>query len=645
MTPALPSRAPAAVGVALVASLLLIPAVLASAGPAAAAPPASRIASDASIVGPVGTAFGSTASQVRCDVNGDGLPDLAVGTYATFDATPGATAAYVLLGAGADAGGGAGAGDAGGEVDDRGPVRIIDASDNMMGGVDVRCAGDVNGDGFDDLVVVAQASAAYIVMGSADFAEVRLDDLGDRGSAVRGSITRGNGIGDVDGDGLDEVAVTDTAGVVTILHAEALPADGALGDVGGQRISGEGIDLVSVSRAGDMNGDGRDDLAVGAASWRAPGSDRFATGAVWVLTDVRRGVTVGSGPVPGFRIDGPPRGYDLLGTSTVGVGDIDADGYDDLLIGGESDDPRSGSAVVVTGGPDGADVRTDPDVADGPAVRDAVSQRSRGWWINGIASGDHFGHAVGAVPMRGWSLLLIGGMDGSPDGARAGAGYALALDSRALVAGRAGASASGVIETGGLVDDGLVEGGADGLVLIPGERAGQRLGRAFADLTRDPSGARASFAVGAPALFSGDVLPSVRLLELEMPDVVDPEPGVDADADADAASGAEAQADAASGADAAAGTGAGAEADAGAGTGGDARAGAARADGGAGARAGGAEAHPDRSSGAALSEAGGPAQAGMILLAAALLAVGSAGLLVSRRRALRSGARGGTAVD
>ena len=546
--------------VAYVALTLAIPGAALIASPAAALPAApspaamrtlaphatasGSVVGDRSISGPVGSAFGSTASQARCDVNGDGVPDLAVGTYATFDLTPGATGAYVLLGANAAAPSGA--------IDDAAPIRIIDTARNMMGGLDVRCAGDVNGDGIDDLVAVAQAAGAFIVYGSQDFGEVRLDELGDRGHVVLGGITRANGVGDVDGDGRDEVAATDTSGAVTILHAETLGAETALAETVGPRIAGSGIDLVSVSRAGDMNGDGREDLAVGAASWRAPGAASFATGAIWVLTDVSADVRVGADPVPGFRIDGPPRGYDLLGTSTVGLGDVTGDGFDDLLIGGESDDPKPGSAVVVTGGPDGVNVVTDPLVTSGPAVRAAGTEVQRGWWLNGIASGDHFGHAVGAVPMSGWAMLLVGGMDGTPDPDRAGSGYVLALDSRALIDGRAGASASGVFDTESLLaphdtDAAGVEPAAadpagagsagaeptgavqqratpEGASLIVGAHADARLGRAFADLTADPEGDRVVFAAGAPALFS-EVDPAVRLLELVAPaPPVTPEP-------------------------------------------------------------------------------------------------------------------------
>ncbi|MEB4615787.1 VCBS repeat-containing protein, partial [Leucobacter sp. M11] len=473
-------------------------------------PSAPRILSDSNIVGPEGSAFGATMSQVSCDVNGNGTPDLAVGTYMTFDTSPGATGAYLLLDPTSE----------GGNIEDLEPVRILDSSRNAMGGVDVRCAGDTTGDGFDDLVITVQGQASFVVFGSADFGDIHLDTLGERGRTILGSVTRANGVGDLNGDGRDEIALTDTRGTVTVLAPADLPAESALETAPGTRISGANIDLVSVSRAGDMNGDGREDLAVGSSSWKAPGAESFGTGAIWVITDLSRDVTVGDVAIPGFRIDGPPRGYDLLGTLTVGLGDITGSGYDSLLIGGESDEPKSGSAVVVTGGPDGVNVVTNPLTASGPAVRSEADGAQRGWWLNGIASGDHFGHAVGSARMDGWSMVLASAMDGSIDPEQPSSGYVAAIDSRALVAGTLPLSPSGVLEVADLVA-GPVPGG----ILIPGTLAKQNLGRSFADLTKHPAGSSVTFAAGAPALFSWGEIPSVRVVTLEVPaPVLTPDP-------------------------------------------------------------------------------------------------------------------------
>ncbi|WP_024356854.1 FG-GAP repeat protein [Leucobacter chironomi] len=496
------------------AAALAVSSALLVASPAFAA----TVTDDAALTGVPGSALGATATQTKCDLDGDGRLDLAVGMYMTM-MSGGATndeGAYVLMGAGD--------GVASGELAAANPVTIMDPSDLgwYNGGVDVRCAGDVNGDTFDDLVLVAQGSAAYIVYGDADFATLGpIDLVADLGTRVH---KLSGGVGDIDGDGRDEVAVNQIGGAVVIVDAEQLVApDTAIATMPGTRIAGAGIDIVSMAGVGDVNGDGRDDLAVGSASYTGPAAASPYTGAVWVLTDLGADVTLGTGPVPGFRIDGPARGYDLLGTSVVGLGDIDGDGLGDLLIGGESDSPRSGSAVVVRGGADGANVATDPLATTGFAVHAADdSSVQRGWWLNGVAGDDHFGHAVGAVRMAGWSMLLAGGMDGSIDPAQPGAGYVLALDSRYLVGGRIPLSPTGVFEVSGLV------GAADavGANLVLGAEAGQHLARSFADLTADATGDQVRFAAGATALFSPGTAPAVRVITMNAPaPAAPPNPG------------------------------------------------------------------------------------------------------------------------
>jgi hypothetical protein len=335
-----------------------------------------------------GCLFGFSVAPAG-DVNGDGFSDVIVGAWGYTNGQSAEGRAFVYHGSAAGL--------------SFTPNWTAESNQvQALFGYSVATAGDVNGDGFSDVIVgaiyfangEANEGRAFVYHGSASGLSPTPNWIAesDQASAQFGQSVAP--AGDVNGDGFSDVIV----GAIFFDNGEAEEGRAFVyhGSASGLSLAANWtaesnqVDAnfgISIATAGDVNGDGYSDVIVG-----APDYDNGQGGEGWAF--VYHGSASGLSPTPNWTAESNQASAQF-GVSVAGAGDVNGDGYGDVIVGAQGFDngqSQEGRAYVYRGSVAG--------LATSPA-----------WTAESDQAGSSFGHSVataGDVNGDGFADVIVG---------------------------------------------------------------------------------------------------------------------------------------------------------------------------------------------------------------------------------------------
>jgi hypothetical protein len=245
---------------------------------------------------------------------------------------------------------------------------FIDAGGWTSGGKDTPESGDFNGDGYGDFLQVTYDTTtgaftkAFVLYGGSSLSGISLSSLNagssSRGFTISGVTDTGNlpmtsflgsATGDINGDGLDDIIFNDGTNTAYVIFGKTDSASINLSAVragsGGFVINGTTTTSgqLDVDVIGDFNGDGLADMILGDPNMRVNNITAGGAYVVYGRTGTGSVTMTNLAHSEGFRIDGGTVSVQM-GMSVSAAGDVNGDGFADLIVSARNDSPDAGRA-------------------------------------------------------------------------------------------------------------------------------------------------------------------------------------------------------------------------------------------------------------------------------------------------------------